>query len=388
MSEYQYYEFLAIERPLTEDEIDELRALSTRANITPVSFTNIYNWGNFKGNPDKLMQLYFDTYVYVTNWMSAIFKVRLPIEALSEDTVKAMEVPHVLDFSTTKTHWIITWRLNESENYDRFVMEDGISWMARLAPIRDELLSGDIRSLYIGWLGAVTGEMDDDEMEAVSISGLGSLTAAQQALAEFLEVDPDLLAGAGMGSPAFQGEELSERDMDRWIDALPRDEVKVVLKNLLEGKRQLAERSIRNKFAVWQRSMKTDKTVAPRRTVAQLRQNAEKSEQIRLEKQDRDRRKQEAKRRKEREEYLQNLSKDFPNAWKSVHKVIERGSGPAYDEACRVLVNMSEAYVLQESKKPFQEEIKKLMAAHMRRRALIERLVKAGIWEKDGHADP
>jgi site-specific recombinase XerC len=26
MSEYQYYEFLAIDRPLTEDEIDDLRA--------------------------------------------------------------------------------------------------------------------------------------------------------------------------------------------------------------------------------------------------------------------------------------------------------------------------------------------------------------------------
>jgi len=31
MSEYQYYEFLAIDRPLTADEMAELRALSTRA---------------------------------------------------------------------------------------------------------------------------------------------------------------------------------------------------------------------------------------------------------------------------------------------------------------------------------------------------------------------
>ena len=29
MSEYQYYEFRAIDRPLDEDEQDELRALST-----------------------------------------------------------------------------------------------------------------------------------------------------------------------------------------------------------------------------------------------------------------------------------------------------------------------------------------------------------------------
>ncbi|WP_319549333.1 hypothetical protein [Desulfogranum marinum] len=84
MSEYQYYEFLSIDRPLTADEMAQLRALSTRAVITPVSFTNEYNWGDFKGDPSKLMQYYFDAHVYVANWMTAIFMVRLPIEALSK----------------------------------------------------------------------------------------------------------------------------------------------------------------------------------------------------------------------------------------------------------------------------------------------------------------
>ncbi|MBM3335361.1 hypothetical protein FJY63_11930 [Candidatus Sumerlaeota bacterium] len=48
MSEYQYYEFQAIDRPLGEREMDQLRALSSRAEITPTSFTNTYNWGGFK----------------------------------------------------------------------------------------------------------------------------------------------------------------------------------------------------------------------------------------------------------------------------------------------------------------------------------------------------
>jgi len=32
MSEYQYYEFLAIDRPLTEDEMEELRVLESQAS--------------------------------------------------------------------------------------------------------------------------------------------------------------------------------------------------------------------------------------------------------------------------------------------------------------------------------------------------------------------
>jgi hypothetical protein len=40
MSEYQYYEFRAVDRPLRDDEMRELRAIYTRADITPTSFTN------------------------------------------------------------------------------------------------------------------------------------------------------------------------------------------------------------------------------------------------------------------------------------------------------------------------------------------------------------
>jgi hypothetical protein len=382
MSEYQYYEFLAIDRPLTADEMEELRALSTRATITPVSFTNEYNWGDFKGDPGKLMQRYFDAHVYVANWMTAIFMVRLPIEALTREAAKAAAVPYLLDIKATKTHWIITWSLEESENYDRFGMEDGHGWMARLAPVRDELLSGDLRSLYIGWLAAVTREMmDDDEEEPISVSGLGNPTAAQQALAEFLEVDPDLLAGAGMGSPAVQETEVSQREMEKWIDALPRDEVNSILKQLLERKGRQAERSVRNRFASWRLGLQTGDTDAPRRRVGDLRQNAEKARLIRLEKQKRDRKQREIKRREKRKAYLKNLSSDFPKAWASVKEPVERGSGRGYDEACRILVDIAEAYALYATQNQFQKELEKFMAGHLQRKALIQRLVKAGLWK-------
>jgi hypothetical protein len=49
MSEYQYYEFQAIDRPLTEREIAELRAYSTRVQITSASFINDYSWGLSRG---------------------------------------------------------------------------------------------------------------------------------------------------------------------------------------------------------------------------------------------------------------------------------------------------------------------------------------------------
>jgi hypothetical protein len=381
MSEYQYYEFLAIDRPLTAEEMEDLRALSTRAHVTPVSFTNEYNWGDFKGNPEKLMERYFDAHVYVANWMTAIFKVRVPGEALSKRTVESMAASEALDFKATKTHWIITWHLEESENYERFGQEDGRGWMARLAPVRDELLRGDLRSLYIGWLAAVSREMmDDGEIEPISVNGLGQLTSAQQALAEFLEVDEDLLAGAGMGSPAAQDEEVSQKEMDAWINDLPGDEVKAVVKQLLSGQGQQAERSLKSRFVAWRRGLGGGGGGAPRRSIGELRANARAAEKIRVEKQRHEQRQQEVKRRRERDAYLKNLCKDFPNSWKSVQRIVERGSGSAYDEACRALVDLSEAYTVHASNKRFQEELKKFMVDHVRRKALVQRLMKASLW--------
>ena len=43
MSEYQYYEFQAVDRPLGEAERSELRGLSSRARISATSFINSYD---------------------------------------------------------------------------------------------------------------------------------------------------------------------------------------------------------------------------------------------------------------------------------------------------------------------------------------------------------
>jgi hypothetical protein len=54
VSEYQYHDFRAIDRPLTKKEMGSLRSISTRAAITTTSFTNHYEWGDLKANPSKL----------------------------------------------------------------------------------------------------------------------------------------------------------------------------------------------------------------------------------------------------------------------------------------------------------------------------------------------
>ena len=96
MSEYQYYEFLAVDRPLDERQQAEVRALSTRARITATSFTNEYHWGNFRGDPRKMIERYYDAHLYLTNWGTHQVMLRLPRTLLSLEVAEQYCIdPHV-----------------------------------------------------------------------------------------------------------------------------------------------------------------------------------------------------------------------------------------------------------------------------------------------------
>lgn len=189
-----------MDQPLTPTQLAELRSRSSRATITPTCFVNDYQWGDLKGDPVDWMRRYFDAHVYVANWNYCRLLLRVPRVAFDAETLQAFETESALTVARTDTHWILGWTLNESEDYDRFGEEDGRGWMGRLAPLRDELLRGDLRPLYLGWLAGVgSGEVDQDSREPPVPPGLFRLTAAQQSLVEFLEIDQDLLAAAGSG---------------------------------------------------------------------------------------------------------------------------------------------------------------------------------------------
>jgi len=88
VSEYQYYEFAAVDRPLGARDLDVLRGLSTRAHITPTSFVNTYQWGSFKGDPRRLVERYFDAFLYLANWGTHELILRLPARLVDPGTAQ------------------------------------------------------------------------------------------------------------------------------------------------------------------------------------------------------------------------------------------------------------------------------------------------------------
>ena len=385
MSEYQYYEFVAIDEPLTPKQMAELRARSSRASITPTRFVNDYQWGNLKGDPIDWMRRYFDAHVYVANWCTCLLCLRVPKSAFDAETLRAFKTKTVFSVEQTKTHWLLEWGLDEGDNYDRFAEEDGRGWMGRLAPLRDELLRGDMRPLYLGWLAGVSrGEVDEKVAEPHPPPGLFRLTAAQQSLAEFLEIDGDLLAVAGLADRqgSKPGRE-SNMELDVWVAALPTAEKTAMLKLLLTGSGQQAERELKLRFLAWQREQQpVAKPETRRRTVADIHELVASASEARKRREAAQRKQTEAERQAKREIYLRRLAADFGPCWQAADKLAERGIASAYDAVMRALVDLSEAYALCATRADFDQKLVQFMARHGKRGALVRRLADAGLWKK------
>ena len=218
MSEYQYYEFQAIDRPLTACELGELRARSTRAHITSTSFTNDYAWGNFRGDEDAWMEKYFDAFLYLANWGTHILQFRLPSSLLGLDTAGAYCLGEGAS-AREKAGKLVLRFVSEDDSGEDEV--EGSGRLASMIAIRDGLLRGDRRALYLGWLLlAQTGELDDGDLEPPVPPGLGSLGGALESMAEFLRLDPDLLRAASEASRPLGDLGLDREAVGKWVRGL------------------------------------------------------------------------------------------------------------------------------------------------------------------------
>ena len=78
MSEYQYYEFQIIDRPLTKAEQQAVSLLSSRVQLSSTRAIFTYSYGDFRGDPKELLVQYFDAMFYMANWGTLQLMFRFP----------------------------------------------------------------------------------------------------------------------------------------------------------------------------------------------------------------------------------------------------------------------------------------------------------------------
>jgi len=382
MSEYQYYEFQAIDRPLTDGEMRTLRSYSTRATITRTSFVNDYSWGAFKGNEDAWMEKYFDAFLYLANWGTHVLKLRLPARLLALE--RAQEYGGGAGAGAwEKDGKVILSFVSEDEEGDDWV--EGEGRLGSLIGVRAELARGDLRALYLGWLLCVQGgELDDEDPEPPVPPGLRQLSASLASFSEFLRIDEDLLHVAARASAAAEEWRLSHEEVRGWLAGLPTGEKDDMLVRLIVEEDSTLAVELLHRF-LEHRNRVNSRSVAPaaRRTVGELLQAAQTRTEERRQIEAKKRAEEAARRAREvalaRAKHLDALAGREQELWARIDSLIGTKQPKSYDEAVSVLLDLRDLARREENDREFRMKLEAIYVAHARKPSFLERLRKAGL---------
>ena len=330
MNVYQHYEFIAVDQALSPAELASL-STDTAARITSTSCS--YTMHN-------------NETIDVRDWMQRGFDVAIALGYQGQRQL-ALRLPQTLLYTLNPAyacrhaggedrnndssgHSVIHCTRHQSEPLTHKEPLQHQTWMARLLPLRDELLRGDLRPFYLVWLAEVAaGKISPEAWEPTVPAGVVRLSGAQQTLVEFLALDADLLAAA------------------------------------MRTENQPGASS------------------APEpRQVASLRAEASALAQRRQQREADQRAQQDAEQRRQRAAYLQHLALDLEGGWEAIHQQAARATALAYDQTQSAIADLAEAYLLTSDRKSFNSAMRVFMLPHTKRGPLVRRLVAAGLWRK------
>ncbi len=377
MSEYQYYEFQAIDHPLSEADRQVLRDLSTRARITATSFTNSYEWGNFKGDPAKLMERLFDLHLYMANWGSRRLMIRLPARLVGRHLLDAfLDEVDCATLSVSGENLIVDISCDEVESED---WDDGSGWLAALAPLRAEVLAGDLRLFYLLWLTAVQAEVFEAGRPE-PMPGIGPMSASLEAFAEFFGIDSDLVQAAAERSAGAMASTSSEEAVRGIISAMTDTDKTAMLSRLFNGDPYVGAElraKVRDRIASG-----ADATPISARTVGELRARANAiglaREEATAEKlaAEHKRRVQEAE--KARQARLLAITRRGEGVWREVEAEIERRNATGYDRAVGLLLDLRAVAEERGAMPDFDKRLRAIRERHARKQQFVVRLAKIG----------
>lgn len=380
MSEYQSYEFQAIDRPLTDKQMAELRSYSTRATITPRSFVNDYSWGSFKGDEDAWMEKYFDAFLYLANWGTHVLKLRLPARLLDLQTAQQYCVGDSASGWGSRGNVILSFTSDEEGGEGWIEDEDHLG---SLIPVRAELARGDLRVLYLGWLLCVQNEeLEDEDLEPPVPPGLSKLSASLESFADFLRVDEDLLHVAAQASTAREDVSLSWDEVHAWVAALAVAEKEDLLTKLIVEEDLTLAAELLQRFQ--KRGGREDRcSPVIRRTVGELRRAAEARVAERRQAEARQRA-EEAERRKRaaaiaRAKHLDEVATHASQLWTRIDTLIATKQPNRYDEAVRLLIDLRDVAQREGKDAEFRKKLEAIWLANARKGSFIDRLRKAGL---------
>ena len=371
MSEYQFVHFLAIDRPLDDEQLEFMRQQSTRAEVTRWQFTNEYHYGDFHGNAREMLRRGYDVHLHYANFGIRRLMIRLPAGLpCDRRTFDAFRAGRSVEWIADKKGKGGILEIEPEADAGTFEEDlyDVDLLLPEIAPVRELLIAGDLRPLYLAWLGCA---YEDELQEPPVPAGLGDLGRALGAMAKLYAVDDDLIAAAAERSPPASKETDAAETLENWIAQQSKDGLKELVLRLLASDAGAPRAEILSRIrdesgaAAWP-------TAEPTRTLAQLREAAN---ELRDQRSQRERQAREAARRKRLAAIAANPAKLIAN----VEKLVQMRSVENYQQAARELVDLREALGPERGPAEARAVAEKLRRGNPRLHRLIGALRKNGL---------
>jgi hypothetical protein len=262
--------------------------------------------------------------------------------------------------------------------------DDGTGWMASLMPLRSDLLRGDLRCLYLGWLRcAQDGRPGEDKLEPPVPAGLEELSGPLYALIEFLEIDEDLVEVAAQASkPLAAGP--TRRELSTWIRSLSEKDKNELLITAVAEQGERWRNDLIRSFRRQNLCQTSDASAASeRRKAVDLLAAAHARAKERARLLNEERIAEAAKRRAEdeanRARYLDQLARREPEIWKRLAAHIQMRQPKDYDKAVVLLTDMYDFAVRRGQTARFQTALEKIRQTHAAKESFLRRLAKANL---------
>lgn len=378
MSEYQYYEFYAIDRELTNQEREEVDNLSSRFSPTSRRAVFSYSYSSFRHDEESILLKYFDFFLYLSNWGTKRIIYKFPGEIVDYQKIKKYMSSvdnHFADngIRVYKKSKHVLVDINISEEDGEFWVEDENYISSDLIGIRNDILQGDYRSLFIMWLHMKRIELQFGQIdESLEIpldfipEDLGKLNSKLESLIRLYEIDIDWIKGASRYSISSTSK---AKDYEELIKNLPVEKKDEYLMKILSGELNLRIRLEKELEPKKGARKDIDKgTITLQKLLKSVKD--EELNRINYEKEESE---------KARVRRLKEFEKNKKVILKEIDYHIERGSGKSYDEALQRILNLKELSLYKNEENEFKKWIKSLKKKVAAKPAMIRRIENANL---------
>lgn len=375
MSEFQYYEFYSIDKELTAKERKEVDGLSSRFSPTSRRAIFHYSYSDFKHDVKSVLLDYFDFFLYLSNWGERRIMFKIPKDLIDYKKIQHYSCVYDSDymgeglFISQKSKYVLI-DISISDSDQGYWIDEDNDLSSKLTGLRENLIEGDYRSLFIIWLHIKELEYKSEQIDLGETldknlipPNLKKLNGNLKELMSFFDVNKDWVLGAANYSNKSVKEEINYEAL---LPKLSKEIKEDYLKKILAGEQNLTiqlKREIDSRFNQKKKKEKSKGTLS----LEELVESVEKAKNKRFASE----KKQAEKERLKKLKYTENNKEEI---LKEIDSHIIKGTAKSYDEALLHILVLKELAIQKGEEKEFYAWIMKLRKVLGRKYSMLRRL--------------